>query len=88
MRFLDEVIGSLAAVTPGDYIHLGGDEVEGMDHDDYVRFMWDACETVRAMAGGRSGGRRPAWPGSAGHESSSTGPTRSRRAPVPRRVCR
>ncbi len=53
MRFLDEVIGSLAALTPGDYIHLGGDEVEGMDHDDYVRFMWDACETVLRH------GRRP-----------------------------
>ena len=47
LRFLGDVIAELVAVTPGDYIHLGGDEVEGMDHDAYVRFMWDACELVR-----------------------------------------
>jgi hexosaminidase len=46
MRFLDEVLGELAAITPGAFIHLGGDEVEGMDHDDYVRFMWNACSLV------------------------------------------
>ena len=47
LRFLGDVISELVAVTPGDYIHLGGDEVEGMDHDAYVRFMWDACSLVR-----------------------------------------
>jgi hexosaminidase len=41
-RFLDDVISSL----PGTYVHLGGDEVEGLDHDDYVRFMWDACSVA------------------------------------------
>ncbi|HET6550957.1 MAG TPA: family 20 glycosylhydrolase, partial [Solirubrobacter sp.] len=46
MRFLDDVIGELAALTPGAYVHLGGDEVEGMDHDAYVKFMWDACSLV------------------------------------------
>jgi len=38
-RFMDEVIASL----PGEYVHLGGDEVEGLDHDDYEQFMWDVC---------------------------------------------
>jgi hexosaminidase len=46
LRFLDDVVGELAALTPGGYIHLGGDEVEGMDHDDYVKFMWDAASIV------------------------------------------
>jgi hexosaminidase len=47
LRFLGDVVGELVAVTPGDYIHLGGDEVEGMDRDAYVRFMWDACTVVQ-----------------------------------------
>jgi hexosaminidase len=42
LRFIDEVVASL----PGDYVHLGGDEVEGMPHDDYVKFMWDACSAA------------------------------------------
>ena len=46
LRFLGDVVGELVAVTPGDYIHLGGDEVEGMDHEAYVRFMWDAATIV------------------------------------------
>ena len=46
LRFLGDVVSELAAVTPGEYVHLGGDEVEGMDHDAYVRFMWDACTLV------------------------------------------
>jgi hexosaminidase len=46
LRFLGDVVGELVALTPGDYIHLGGDEVEGMDHEAYVRFMWDAATVV------------------------------------------
>jgi hexosaminidase len=46
LRFLGDVVSELAAVTPGEYVHLGGDEVEGMDHDAYVQFMWDACTLV------------------------------------------
>jgi len=46
IRFLGDVVSELVALTPGDYIHLGGDEVEGMDHDAYVRFMWDAATVV------------------------------------------
>ena len=46
LRFLDEILGEVAALTPGACIHLGGDEVEGMDHEDYVKFMWDACSLV------------------------------------------
>jgi hexosaminidase len=46
LRFLDDVVGELAALTPGGYVHLGGDEVEGMGRDDYVKFMWDAASLV------------------------------------------
>ncbi|WP_053225755.1 family 20 glycosylhydrolase [Solirubrobacter soli] len=46
IRFLDDVVAELVALTPGDYIHLGGDEVEGMDHEAYVKFMWDAASVV------------------------------------------
>ena len=41
-RFLDDVVG----VLPGEYVHLGGDEVEGLDHESYVAFMWEACSLV------------------------------------------
>ncbi len=46
LRFVGDVISELVAVTPGEHIHLGGDEVEGMDHDAYAQFMWDACSLV------------------------------------------
>ena len=41
-RFLGDVIRTI----PGEYFHLGGDEVEGLSHEDYVQFMWDACSLV------------------------------------------
>ena len=36
---IDDVIRELAALTPGRYIHVGGDEVEVLTHDEYVRFV-------------------------------------------------
>jgi hexosaminidase len=41
-RFIDDVVGAL----PGEYVHLGGDEVEGLDHEAYVAFMWEACSVA------------------------------------------
>ena len=38
-RFLDEVIGELAALTPGDYIHIGGDEAKSTQPADYNAFV-------------------------------------------------
>jgi len=49
MRFLDDVIRALG----GEYFHLGGDEVEGLSHEDYAQFMWDACTLVLSR------GKRP-----------------------------
>lgn len=37
--FIDDVIRELAALTPGRYIHVGGDEVEVLTHDEYVKFV-------------------------------------------------
>ena len=57
MRWLDDVI---RAITPGEHFHLGGDEVEGLAHEDYVQFMWDACSLVleRGKTPDRVGGGR------------------------------
>jgi hexosaminidase len=38
-RFIDDVIRELAALTPGPYIHIGGDEAHSTEHDDYVKFI-------------------------------------------------
>ena len=47
-RFLDDVIGELAATTPGAYIHIGGDEAYATPHDDYVRFVNRVSRIVAA----------------------------------------
>jgi hexosaminidase len=36
---IDDIVRELAAITPGRYIHIGGDEVEVLTHDEYVRFV-------------------------------------------------
>jgi hexosaminidase len=38
-KFLDDVIGELAAITPGRYLHVGGDEASATSPADYVTFM-------------------------------------------------
>lgn len=37
--FLDDVIRELASITPGPYIHIGGDESHSTPLPDYIRFM-------------------------------------------------
>ncbi|MDF6042607.1 beta-N-acetylhexosaminidase [Streptomyces sp. JH14] len=37
--FVNDVVRELAALTPGRYIHIGGDEAHSTGHDDYVAFM-------------------------------------------------
>jgi hexosaminidase len=36
---IDDVVRELAALTPGRYLHVGGDEVEVLTRDEYVRFV-------------------------------------------------
>lgn len=38
-EFVDDVIGELAAITPGPYIHIGGDETLATKLEDYIPFM-------------------------------------------------
>ncbi|MFC6061726.1 beta-N-acetylhexosaminidase [Streptomyces ochraceiscleroticus] len=37
--FVDDVLRELAAMTPGPYLHIGGDEAHSTSHEDYVTFM-------------------------------------------------
>ncbi|WP_305886684.1 beta-N-acetylhexosaminidase [Actinoallomurus rhizosphaericola] len=38
-RFLDDVVGELARLTPGSYVHIGGDEAHSTPLTDYVKFI-------------------------------------------------
>ena len=46
--FLENVIGELAALTPGPYIHIGGDEVEAMSQPEYSNFVKRVQDIVAA----------------------------------------
>ncbi|HEY2791028.1 MAG TPA: beta-N-acetylhexosaminidase [Micromonosporaceae bacterium] len=37
--FIDQVIGEIAALTPGPYIHIGGDEASSTTQADYTAFI-------------------------------------------------
>ena len=37
--FLDDVIREVSAMTPGAYVHIGGDEVTTLTHEQYTRFV-------------------------------------------------
>jgi hexosaminidase len=47
-RFLDEVLGELAAMTPGPYLHIGGDEVRTLSEGQYAGFVERVQELVQA----------------------------------------
>ncbi|QUW85081.1 beta-N-acetylhexosaminidase [Streptomyces mirabilis] len=48
--FVDDVVRELAALTPGKYLHIGGDEAHSTSHADYVAFM-DKVQPVVAKYG-------------------------------------
>lgn len=48
--FVDDVIREIAALTPGPYLHIGGDEAHSTSHADYVTFM-DKVQPVVAKYG-------------------------------------
>lgn len=48
--FVDDVIREIAALTPGRYLHIGGDEAHSTAHADYVAFM-DKVQPVVAKYG-------------------------------------
>ncbi|WP_225831935.1 beta-N-acetylhexosaminidase [Streptomyces sp. NK08204] len=48
--FVDDVVRELAAITPGRYLHIGGDEAHSTSHTDYVTFM-DRVQPIVARYG-------------------------------------
>ncbi|MCB5165374.1 beta-N-acetylhexosaminidase [Streptomyces bambusae] len=44
--FIDDVIGEIAALTPGPWIHIGGDEASSTTPADYRTFIGRAQQTV------------------------------------------
>ena len=38
-QFVEDVIRELAAITPGPYLHLGGDETQATPEDQFIRFI-------------------------------------------------
>ena len=43
---IDDIVRELAALTPGRYFHMGGDEVEVLTHDEYIKFVERVQEIV------------------------------------------
>ncbi len=46
-KFLDDVIGEIAAMSPGPYFHLGGDESHVTPKDEYLIFINKAVEIIK-----------------------------------------
>jgi len=44
---VDDVIREIAAMTPGPFFHIGGDEVETLTHEQYTHFVERAQEIVQ-----------------------------------------
>lgn len=47
--FLHDVLGDVARATPGQYVHIGGDEVFTMDGEEYARLVRTAADAVEAQ---------------------------------------
>jgi hexosaminidase len=46
--FIDNVLGEIAAMTPGPYLHIGGDEVPKLTEQQYATFVSRAQKVVGA----------------------------------------
>ena len=49
-KFVDDVVREIAAMTPGPYFHVGGDEVEALSHPQYAQFI-ERVQTIVARHG-------------------------------------
>lgn len=47
-EFIDDVVGELASMTPGPYIHIGGDESHSTPLEDYIPFIERVQEIVNS----------------------------------------
>jgi len=45
--FIEDVVREIAAMTPGDFFHIGGDEVKTLSEPQYATFITRASEIVR-----------------------------------------
>jgi hexosaminidase len=66
-EFLDDVLRELAEITPGPYIHIGGDEATATPTDAYLRFMQRVQPIVqkygKQVVGWEELGQAPLLPG-------------------------
>jgi hexosaminidase len=46
--FIDDVVREIAAITPGAWFHIGGDEVKTLTPDQYARFIERVQDIVRS----------------------------------------
>lgn len=46
-QFVEDVVRELAAITPGPYLHIGGDETHATSEEDYIAFIQRAQQIVR-----------------------------------------
>lgn len=53
---VDDIVREISALTPGPYFHIGGDEVEVLSHEQYIRFVNQAQGIV-----GKYGKRMIGW---------------------------
>jgi len=53
---IDDVVREISAITPGQYFHIGGDEVQALTNDQYIRFV----ERVKPIVN-RYGKRMIGW---------------------------
>jgi len=67
-RFVDDVLREIAAMTPGKYLHIGGDEVEVLNATQYAHFVERAQRIVqkygKTMIGWEEIGKARLRPGS------------------------
>ncbi|HEV7646750.1 MAG TPA: beta-N-acetylhexosaminidase [Actinophytocola sp.] len=48
-QFMSDVLGELAALTPGEYLHLGGDEAHVTTEPDYIKFFQRVLPMAEAL---------------------------------------
>lgn len=78
-RFIDDVVRELAALTPGPYLHIGGDEAHSTAHEDYVTFINRVRDIVarhgKTMVGWKEIAAASIAPGSVAQFWGSTSPS-------------
>ncbi|MBA2688822.1 MAG: beta-N-acetylhexosaminidase [Gemmatimonadaceae bacterium] len=48
LPFVQDVVREISAITPGNYFHIGGDEVKKLTHAQYIRFIESVQQVVSA----------------------------------------